>query len=322
MIQDVISLVADIGGTNTRVALAYGTHVDPKSIKRYRNAEHPDGIEPILKDYLSGTDIRPVAACIDMAGPVKDGVGELTNLDWTVVDSNVAEATGAGLVSLLNDMQAQGIAVAYADEDNVHSVVKGAAGDHDDTRLVVNVGTGLNAAPVYRKNGQTMVPPAESGHITLPVQTEEELRLKNWIVEKTGETPGLEDVLSGRGFERIYAWLCDENGAGVPLKAPEIMGKAEIGDPTAMKAVRMFVHFMGRYSGNLALITVPLGGVYLVGGVARHFLPYLEEHGFADAFRDKGRFADYMDQFPVYLVSDDYAALSGCAAHITERLAQ
>ena len=37
--------------------------------------------------------------------------------------------------------------------------------------------------------------------------------------------------------------------------------------------------------------------------------------------RDKGRFAGFMKNFPVYLVSDDYAALTGCARHLAQKLA-
>lgn len=38
--------------------------------------------------------------------------------------------------------------------------------------------------------------------------------------------------------------------------------------------------------------------------------------GFAENFRDKGRFSAFMDDFPVCIVEDDYAALTGCAAYL------
>ena len=37
-----LSLVADIGGTNTRVALARGAVVERATVTRYANAEHAD----------------------------------------------------------------------------------------------------------------------------------------------------------------------------------------------------------------------------------------------------------------------------------------
>ena len=69
-------------------------------------------------------------------------------------------------------------------------------------------------------------------------------------------------------------------------------------------------------AGNLALIQLPFGGVYLVGGVARALAPHLSRFGFADAFRDKGRFAGFMRNFGVAVIEDDYAALVGSAAHL------
>jgi glucokinase len=76
---------------------------------------------------------------------------------------------------------------------------------------------------------------------------------------------------------------------------------------------------LGAVAGNLALIQLPFGGVYLIGGVARAMAPWLDEFGFPAAFRDKGRFAGLMDGFGVGVVEDDFAALTGCAAHLMER---
>jgi glucokinase len=189
-------------------------------------------------------------------------------------------------------------------------------------KLVIGVGTGMNAAPVFRLGGLTLVPPSESGHISLPLQTREELRLLEFIARQHG-TPGVEDVLSGRGFERVYAWLCEEDGGAEPLDANAIMQAMDAGtDPRADRAVEVFTRILGRVAGNLALINLPFGGIYLIGGVARHFAPHLRNHGFVEAFSDKGRFSDFMAQFPVHLVTDDYAALTGSACHLAEILAQ
>ena len=133
--------------------------------------------------------------------------------------------------------------------------------------------------------------------------------------------PGLEEILSGRGLERLYAWVCHDEGDGLPLPAAEIMAGFEAGEARAQRAARLFVRFLGRYTGDLALVTLPFGGIYLVGGVTRHLGPHLCHLGFAEAFADKGRFNAYMTQFPVDLVTDDYAALRGCAAHLAEIMA-
>jgi glucokinase len=93
---------------------------------------------------------------------------------------------------------------------------------------------------------------------------------------------------------------------------------ADGSDARAAAAARVFVRMLGTVAGNLALIQLPFGGVYLIGGVARAMAPWLQEFGFAEAFRDKGRFATFMESFGVGVVEDDYAALTGCAAYLME----
>ncbi|MCR9157620.1 MAG: glucokinase [Rhodobacteraceae bacterium] len=311
------ALVADLGGTNTRVALTDGAKVRTDTIKRFRNAEHPDLLS-VLRAYMADQTVVPDAACVAMAGPVRDGVGELTNLSWTVDRASVAEATGAGTVAVLNDLQAQGHALDLLTPDVLQTILPGqTAGDHA-ARLVIGVGTGMNAAAVYRLGDRTLVPPSEAGHVSLPAQNDDELRLLDWIARKHG-TPGFEDVLSGRGFERVYEWLCDEAGITAPLDAGGIMQAVNDGSSKiAQDAARVFIRMLGRAAGNLALVHLPFGGIYLIGGVARHFAPHLLRLGFQEAFHDKGRFSDFMEQFPVHLVDDDYAALTGSAAHLSE----
>lgn len=289
------ALVADLGGTNTRVALTDGGIVRTETIKRFRNAEHPDLLS-VLRAYMAEQTVVPDAACVAMAGPVRDGVGELTNLSWTVDRASVAEATGAKTVAVLNDLQAQGHALDHLKPDVLQTILPGQkAGDHA-ARLVIGVGTGMNAAAVYRLDERTLVPPSEAGHVSLPAQNSDELRLLDWIAKKHG-TPGFEDVLSGRGFERVYEWLCDEAGVDAPLDAGGIMQAVNDGSSQiAEDAARMFIRMMGRAAGNLALVHLPFGGIYLIGGVARHFAPHLERLGFREAFYDKGRFSEFMEQ--------------------------
>lgn len=326
----ITAVLADVGGTNTRVALSHGADLQRDSIRRYRNTDY-DGIGAVLRDYVQDNGLKPQAACVAVAGPVRDGAGQLTNISWHIDRDTVHAATGAETVAVLNDLQAQGHALGRIAPEYLTELLPGAPASAQAARLVIGVGTGMNAAPVFRLGDRTLVPPAEAGHATLPVKTEEELSLMRYVGAEHGAA-GVEDVISGRGFERVYAWLCAERGAGTgsgsyadtgataPKSAAEIMAAMETGsDPLAREAVHVFSRILGRVCGDLALINLPFGGIYLVGGVARHFGPHLLSCGFAEAFADKGRFHDFMKQFHVSLVSDDYAALTGCASHLLEQ---
>ena len=69
-------------------------------------------------------------------------------------------------------------------------------------------------------------------------------------------------------------------------------------------------------AGDLALTQLPFGGVFLIGGISRAMAPWLGEYGFVQAFRHKGRFTGFMEQFAVTIVADDDAALIGSARHL------
>jgi glucokinase len=310
-----LSLVADIGGTNTRLALARGTAVDPGTIRRFRNADHP-GLATVLGDYLRAAGAPRVGGvCVCAAGPVKDGVATLTNLDWTIDLATLSRATGADRVAILNDLQAPGHALGHVAPDKLRPVIEGpeVAGG---AMLVVNVGTGFNAAPVHETPFGRVVAASECGHVNMPVRTAADLRLAQFVETAHG-FPGVEDVLSGRGLERLWAFVTAEAGAPGEARAADIMAAIDAGtDPRAEATGRLFARLLGAETGNLALIHLPFGGIYLVGGVARAFAAHLAPMGFAEAFRDKGRFAGFMGNFAVRLLEDDYAPLTGCAVHL------
>lgn len=311
------SLLADIGGTNTRVALAHGTTLLPETIRRYPNADFP-GLESVLARFLD-EEGQPdcMGACVAVAGPVRDGVAELTNLNWTISGDMLKRAAQAEHVAILNDLQAQGYALGHlagSDLVEVCSATSTFSGPNA-AMLVIGIGTGFNCAPVYFTPNGRYVPPAEAGHANLPVRSDDELDLLRFVESAHG-FPAVEDVLSGRGLQRVYQWQCSRTGAPAEASAAEIMAKVAQGDPVARAALQVFVKIMGTVTGNLALIHLPFGGVFLVGGVARAVTPYLREMGFDAAMRDKGRFAGFMQNFSVSVVEDDFAALTGCAHHL------
>ncbi len=316
--QNAPSLVADIGGTNTRVALADGQIVRPDSIRRFANVEF-EALEPVLQRYLAECGNPAVSgACVAAAGPVHDGVATMTNLDWTIAPAGLSAATGAAHTAILNDLQAQGHALGSIGQDHLRPVITGPA-KPGAAMLVVGLGTGMNAAPVHETKWGRIVAASECGHISMPVRTDEDSRLARFIAE-TGPHAhgfaGVEDVLAGRGLERIYAFLAHEAGQDITKPSAQIMTDLAAGDALAAKAAQLYIHLLGQELGNLALIHLPFGGLYLIGGMARAMTPYFDRFGLKDHFTDKGRFGAFMANFSVTVVEDDYAALTGCAAYL------
>ena len=313
-----LAILADIGGTNTRVALADGKVVRTDSIAKFSNADYPS-LEPVLRQYLAEAGVAGVdGACVAAAGPVRDGMAVMTNLDWTIDAALLVRATAAKQTAILNDLQAQGHALGHIQPQFLRPIIAGPQ-QPGASMLVVGVGTGMNAAPVHDTPWGRVVAASECGHILMPVRTDQDFRLARFV-ERYGPHAhgfaGVEDVLAGRGLERVHAFVSTEAGTPQDRKAADIMAAIAAGDDLARDTARLYVHLLGAELGNLALIHLPFGGIYLIGGVARAMTPYMAEMGLTDAFRDKGRFGGFMEGFSVQVVEDDFAALTGCAAYL------
>ncbi len=317
------SLVADIGGTNSRVAMARGGEVLHASIRRFANARYP-GPEAVLRAYLAGHDgPAPQAACLAIAGALEHGpAGEaahMTNLDWHLSAASLRQATGARRVRLLNDLQAQGHALAQLPADALQPVLPGApapALPRAAPRLVVGLGTGFNASPVHPLAGQTLVPAAEAGHAQLSLIGAQEQALGQHLADENGLVR-IESLLSGPGLARAHGFFAP----GAATLGPAEVVRAAGHDRAAEAALRIFVRILGRVVADLALIHLPLAGIYLTGGVARALAPFLESHDFANSFHGHATLSRLLRQIPVALIRDDYAALTGCALALSQETA-
>ena len=311
-----LSLVADIGGTNTRVALAKGTSVLAGTVTKYRNEAH-ESLEDVLRQFIKEQDnVDTAAACVAIAGPVRNGQASMTNLDWEIDEATLSAATGAERTALLNDLQAQGHALGFLPAASERTLFKGTSPETGTARLMIGLGTGFNIAPVFETSNGRYVAASESGHISLPVLSETDARLADWVNEHYG-FPTIEHALSGGGLENLYRFHCRQADEKADLSAAQIMAAHNTeSSPEASRAVEQFIRLLGTVCGDFALVQLPFSGIYLVGGVARAMVPHLNDHGFIDAFKAKGRFADFMNTFSIRTIEDDFAALTGCAAYL------
>jgi glucokinase len=251
---------------------------------------------------------------------VQDGVAEMTNLDWVIDAPKLTAATGATQVAILNDLQAQGQALGHIPAQNLRVVLPGPV-KPGAPMLVVGLGTGVNAAPVHPGPLGRVVPPSECGHVNMPVRTEEDFLLARFIearLRSEGEVPhaGVEEVLAGRGLANLHAFAAHSAGHPAMLSSAEVLAELAAGDATAAQAARLYVHILAQMLADLALVHLPYGGIYLIGGMARAMTPHFARFGLEPAFREARRVDLLQKDFSVTVVEDDYAALTGCAAYL------
>ncbi|RKF14000.1 glucokinase [Roseovarius spongiae] len=296
-------LLADVGASNTRIGLARAGVVQQGSVRIARNAEH-DGFTALVLAYLSDIGAGPPEAiCAGVAGPVRGDAAQLTNRDWHIDARALGAATGAARVRLINDLQAQAHALDDLPPGALRRLIPGRP-DPAGARLALGLGTGCNIAVAHRVKGRLFVPPSEAGHTRLPL-----LDLPAGLVAALGwhgaHLP-VEAALCGEGLLRIARWCGSDAG-----RSAEVIGCADGGPEAA--ALRHYLRILGTVAGDMALAHLPRGGIYLIGGLARALAPFIATPDFARAFTDKGPYRAILEDIPLSLITDDAAALYGCA---------
>ncbi|WP_200191332.1 ROK family protein [Halorhodospira abdelmalekii] len=311
-------LLADIGGTHTRVALATPGQ-PPYGVRRYRNAEltSPTAAlaarlaEADATAVVSGKRLIVAAA---VAGPIRDQHVQLTNIDWELSASTLAQATGAHRAVLVNDYQALARALPELPATATTPIFQGQS-DSAGALAVLGPGTGLGVAGALPTPWGWGVISGEGGHVTLAAADDEETALLAALRAEQGHVSA-EDLLCGSGLARLHRQL-----HGVTLPPEAITAAAQREEPPARQTLDLFMRFLGTTAGNLALTLGATGGLYFAGGI----LAQLGAAAVAcsrcrERFISKGRFRAYLDPIPIHLIDDPAgAALLGLRAWLDDR---
>ena len=78
-------------------------------------------------------------------------------------------------------------------------------------------------------------------------------------------------------------------------------------------ALALFCSVLGAVAGNLGLMVLATGGVFIAGGIAPRILPFLQRGGFREAFDRKGRLHTLVERMPAYVVTHPQPGLLGAA---------
>jgi glucokinase len=308
-------LVADIGGTNARFALATRDkdRIITRDSQTFR-AEDFETIRDAADAYLEAVTAKPKAACFAVAGPVGDDVIDFTNSPWVLEVANIKAALGLDRFMVANDFEALASSLRHLPKSDLVSVKPG-VGAADAPILVIGPGTGLGQALVLSVGGRDRIISTEGGHVGLAPGTDEEIEVMKFIAREHPRV-SVERVLSGRGLVNIHRALCAIAGTPrVSLKANEITKAAMTKEyPIAVRAVEMFCELLGAVAGDAVLATGARGGVVLGGGILPKIREIFLASQFTRRFLDKGRMRDYVERAPVDLIVNDGAALIGAAA--------
>ena len=313
-----MGLVADIGGTNSRFALA-GLDGAGAIVTAFRqdmiNADHA-GVEACARAYLGslGAAPQPSMAAFGVASAIAGDQVRLTNRDWSFSITGLKAEFGWTRFEVVNDFAALGHAIGGLSPRDWRPLTGPAWPQALPARVsLVGPGTGFGVGAVMRGASETLVVPTEGGHASFaPLDALEVEILKVML----GRFPRVsnERILSGPGLEHLYRALAEIRGTPAdPPPAPEIIQAAVAGrDPIAKDTVQRFCLILGGAMGDVALVQ-GAQAVAIGGGIASRLIEFLDTSLVRARFEAKGRAQPVLAAVPIALIVHPEPALLGAA---------
>lgn len=335
--QTIVKLIADIGGTNIRLAQA-NAQSDTKytDIETYQCAKFSSLFE-VISQYIESKDIANtcINACLAIACPTDNDIISMTNLPWQFSQKALIETLNLNSLTMINDYTAIAMAIPLLN-DNQKVKIGGGKTVNDKPIAVCGPGTGLGVAhlvpvPIEGKN-QWHCFSGEGGHVDFAAVDELDIKILQYL-QTIKTRVSYEQLLSGYGLEQMYQAICsinasnDDNNNDIndasnkeKLSAAEISQQAVSGSCTlCQQTLVQFCKVLGSFAGNLALTLNCQGGVYIAGGIVPRFIEFIENSEFRVRFEAKGRLSDIPMQTPTYIITEGQPGLLGAAAFLLQQ---
>jgi glucokinase len=317
-------LAADVGGTKTLVGLYKPQGIRPLSVATqvYATLDF-DNLSQIFEAFLQEVG-RPgiLAACAGVAGPVEGLKAKLTNGNWSADLGKVSADLGGSRVALLNDLESMAYSVSVLESDELVILQAGAPNATGNAALIA-AGTGVNESHIQLIDGHYVPSPAEAGHTDFAARNARELAFAESIIRVRGRVE-VEDILSGPGIVNLFRFThqgvanadcpvlrdsVEEHHIAAEVTATALAGTCR----HCVDALNLFVDAYGAESGNLALRSMAMAGVYIGGGIGPKILPALQQGRFMKAFLDKGLMQPLLTKVPVKVILNSGAGLVGAS---------
>lgn len=309
-------LLADIGGTNARFAMAKLGSLQLSEVQQLKGHDYAS-LEAAIAAYLTGLPEKfrePAGACLAIAAPIEGDRVTMTNLSWSISIEALKEALGLEHLLVVNDFKAVARSIPELRSNVLEQVGRGEV-RRGAPAVVLGPGTGLGVSALVDAGERVITIQTEGGHIGFAPSDPVEIRILEHLWNRYDRV-SVERLLSGPGLLNLYEALGAINGRSVESLSPrEISERALAGDcPNCEEALARFFGILGSVAGDLALAVGAEGGVYVAGGIVPRMLEAFRRSDFRARFESKGRFSRYVAKMPSYVVTEPLPGLLGCAA--------
>lgn len=325
-IKPIVYLVADIGGTNIRIAQTSKNN-KITDIITYR-CELFTSLSDVLIQYLKQTEILncEIHACLAIACPTDNDWITMANLPWQFSQKSLKRELSLTSLTFINDYTAIAMAIPFLSDKQKVKI----GGGEPETGKAISVcgpGTGLGVATLVPINKATQhywhCLNSEGGHVDFAPVDDIDIAILKYL-KALKKRVSYEQLLSGYGLEQIYQALLfirvEQGLYNKSLSAADISQRAVENECKVCKlALQQFCRVLGSFAGNLALLSNSLGGVYIAGGIVPRFVDFIKESDFRKRFEDKGRLSNITQQTPSYIITEAQPGLLGAAVHLNQQ---
>jgi glucokinase len=304
-------LIADIGGTNSRLALAKKNTKKFLKLKTYKSKDFSN-IYDLVENYFFDTALKekPSSAIFAVAGPVINNQAYLTNLGWKVSAKNLKKKFAFEKVILVNDLSALSASILILQKKDILTL-RQAKALKKEPKAFIAPGTGLGEAILVKVKPLTILP-TEGGHIFFSPLNEEEFNYLKFL-ESKGEELSWEKALSGKALSFWYEYYF-----GKDMEPYQITENAKKGDKKALKVINKFFELLGRKISQLAFYSLPEGGIYIAGGVIQALIDFLVKDEFKqtllEGYFKNQKLKDLLEKFSINVIIHPNPVLLGALA--------
>jgi len=324
-------LAADIGGTKCVLAL-FDLDDDlssaPLAQSVYASRDF-GGIEELVRSFLAECGYAPEYGCLAVAGVIRHGQVQMTNLPWMISEQLLAERFGLAGVWLINDLTAVCASLPFLRKNDLLELQSGEV-EPGGVRAVIAPGTGLGEGFLVQRGTTVWAQGTEGGHCDFAPTDATQAALFDWM-RRHHPWPApvsYEMLCSGLAIPTLYAFfkasgMKETQDISMELKqtmdqTPLIVsGALDKQSPCSLclKTMETFLAILGTEAGNLALKLYSTGGLYIGGGIMPRLAGRISFAPLLAAFNNKEKMEPLMATIPLRLITRKDTALLGAAGY-------
>lgn len=326
-------VAVDVGGTHTKIRITSLTDRDAV-LEVAHVVDNRSDMLALLRDTLAAnTASAPNYCVLSAAGPV-NGSQQVRMTNWArerVIGLSDLAVAGidAQRATIVNDMVVSALGIVAQNVERggpqawARQLDRGTSAAPGGNMVIIMPGTGLGVAGVVHTgvnpNAGYHVVPCELQHAPIGRISDQQIDVAQRMRSRLGiARPSWEHFSCGHGLVRIHQML---SNADEPVyDAGTIARRAVAGDDSLCReALDLFYLCAGGIAQLTALSFLPRGGVYLSGRSSKLNEPFIVESQFVTELRNNDTHGELLDDYPVYLVTQDTNLDGGIFMARTER---